>query len=113
MKWNAKDIRADLIVMFIQIGAVLCTAENTRAKPPIADAFSVSTNTFSLHFEVGADGRLYQRPVGADDINATLSRTDESYPQAGDGYVWEPALRVIHADGNTSTTLQGTTAELW
>src|ERR1700722_20158668 len=105
MKRNAKDIRVDPIVMFIGIGLLL-TTEITRAKPPIPDKFSVSTNAFSLHFEVGTDGRLYQRPIGADDVNATLSRTDESYPQAGDGYVWEPALGVIHADGNTSTTLQ-------
>jgi alpha-galactosidase len=105
MKRNAKDIRVALIVMFLAIGLSF-TTESTRAKPPIPDKFSVSTNAFSLHFEVGADGRLYQRPVGSDDVNATLSRTDESYPQAGDGYVWEPALRVIHADGNTSTALQ-------
>ena len=97
-------MRVDLIVMFLAIGLSF-TTETTRAKPPIPDKFSVGTNAFSLYFEVGADGRLYQRPVGSDDANATLSRADESYPQAGDGYVWEPALRVIHADGNTSTTL--------
>ncbi len=31
--------------------------------------------------------------------------TQEAYPQAGDGYIWEPALQVVHADGNTSTDL--------
>ncbi len=34
-----------------------------------------------------------------------LQRDDEFYPQAGDGYIWEPALQVVHADGNTSTAL--------
>ena len=37
--------------------------------------------------------------------NPKLKRDDELYPQAGDGYVWEPALEIVHADGNTSTAL--------
>ena len=91
--------------MFDAIGLSL-PAESIPAKSPTPDKFSVSTTAFSLHFEVGADRRLYQRAVGSDYVHTKLSRADESYPQAGDGYVWEPALRVIHADGNTSTTLQ-------
>ena len=54
---------------------------------------------------MGDDGRLYQRPIGMDDTDAKLPRDNEFYPQAGDGYVWEPALQVVHADGNTSTAL--------
>ena len=65
--------------------------------------FSIETKSITLNFWVGDDGRLYQRAVGSVDNNAKLLRTDESYPQAGDGYVWEPALQVVHADGNTST----------
>jgi alpha-galactosidase len=83
---------------------------NNGTPKPVAlspyETFSVQTKTFALNFEIGDDGRLYQRAVGAADENAKLLRTDESYPQAGDGYVWEPALQVIHADGNTSTALQ-------
>ncbi len=74
------------------------------ALPPY-ETFSLKTKSFSVNFQVGDDGRLYQRPIGLDDANGKLQRDDEFYPQAGDGYIWEPALQVVHADGNTSTTL--------
>lgn len=67
--------------------------------------FSVSTQTFAMDFEVGDDGRLYQRAIGGTDPDKESKRDDEAYPQAGDGYIWEPALQVVHADGNTSTAL--------
>ncbi|HSY10405.1 MAG TPA: NPCBM/NEW2 domain-containing protein, partial [Candidatus Dormibacteraeota bacterium] len=82
---------------------------NDGAPPPIAlppyETLNLKTKSFAVNFQVGDDGRLYQRPIGADDPNAKLQRDDECYPQAGDGYVWEPALQVVHADGNTSTAL--------
>jgi alpha-galactosidase len=90
--------------LFIGMATSLLIAENSAAKPP-SEKFSVQTKNFALNFEVGDDGRLYQRAVGAADANEKLQRTDECYPQAGDGYVWEPALQVVHADGNTSTAL--------
>lgn len=74
------------------------------ALPPY-EVFKLKTRSFVVTFQVGDDGRLYQLPIGANDPTAKLSRDDEFYPQAGDGYVWEPALQVIHADGNTSTAL--------
>jgi alpha-galactosidase len=78
------------------------------APPPVAlppyETFNLKTKSFSVKFQVGDDGRLYQFPVGADST-VKLPRDDEFYPQAGDGYVWEPALQVVHADGNTSTAL--------
>ena len=74
------------------------------ALPPY-ETFSLKTKSFALDFQVGDDGRLYQRPIGASNPDAKLKRDDECYPQAGDGYVWEPALQVVHADGNTSTAL--------
>jgi alpha-galactosidase len=96
--------RAGLIALFI--GAIsLFIAEDGAAQPPSPEKFSVQTKNFSLNFEVGGDGRLYQRAVGAADADEKLQRADESYPQAGDGYIWEPALQVVHADGNTSTAL--------
>ena len=58
-----------------------------------------------MNFQVGDDGRLYQRAVGAMQ-DEKLLRASEAYPQSGDGYIWEPALQVVHADGNTSTALQ-------
>jgi alpha-galactosidase len=79
-------------------------AAKPLALPPY-DAFVVQTRNFALNFGVGDDGRLYQRPVGAAHLSKKFRRAEESYPQAGDGYIWEPALQVDHADGNTSTAL--------
>lgn len=67
--------------------------------------FSIKTKSLAVVFRVGDDGRLYQYPIGSPEP-AKLLRDQESYPQAGDGYVWEPALEVLHADGNTSTSLR-------
>ena len=82
---------------------------NDSAPPPVAlppyETFNLGTKTFVMTFQVGDDGRLYQCPIGADNPATKLVRDDEFYPQAGDGYVWEPALQVVHADGNTSTDL--------
>ena len=72
---------------------------------PSYETISLKTKSFAVNFQAGDDGRLYQFPIGADSM-IKLPRDDEFYPQAGDGYVWEPALQVVHADGNTSTTLQ-------
>lgn len=72
--------------------------------PPF-EPFSVNTAHFTVNFKVGEDGRLYQRPLDAGDGNEPLQRMDEVYPQSGDGYIGEPALQVVHADGNTSTVL--------
>ena len=82
--------------------------KNGAAKPASLapyETFSVTTKNFGLNFEVGDDGRLYQRAIGATDMTGKLLRPAEAYPQAGDGYIWEPALQVVHADGNTSTAL--------
>jgi alpha-galactosidase len=96
--------RIGLIALFIG-AASLCITEDGAAQPASPEKFSVQTKNFALDFEVGGDGRLYQRAVGAADADEKLQRTDESYPQAGEGYIWEPALQVVHADGNTSTAL--------
>jgi alpha-galactosidase len=79
-------------------------AETAPRSP--AKTFSVDTAHFQLVFQVGAEGRLYQRMIGAGETKKDLPRVTEAYPQAGDGYIWEPALQVVHADGNTSTALQ-------
>ena len=79
-------------------------APSPVALPP-SESFSLKTKGFALNFQVGDDGRLYQRPIGTSDASAKLQRDDEFYPQAGDGYIWDPALQVVHADGNTSTAL--------
>ncbi len=71
-----------------------------------SETFSLGTKSFTLNFEVGDDGRLYQKPLGVNGDDQKSQRNDEAYPQAGDGYIHEPALQVVHADGNTSTALR-------
>lgn len=78
------------------------------AKPvvlPVYQHISVKGRSLALEFLVGDDGRLYQRSLGGVSIDGKQARPDEAYPQGGDGYVFEPALQVIHADGNRSTSL--------
>jgi len=76
---------------------------SVSAQPAAAVKISVATKNFAVDFEVGEGGRLYQHAVGV--APGKLQRADEAYPQAGDGYIWEPALQIVHADGNTSTVL--------
>lgn len=83
--------------------ALTCAASRLAAAPPPA-VFSLKTENLAVNFRVGGDGRLYQSPIGAPEP-AKIQRDAEYYPQAGDGYVWEPALQAVHADGNTSTAL--------
>jgi alpha-galactosidase len=81
---------------------------NLTAAPaavPVREAFDLKTKSLTVTLQVGADGRLYQQPIQAGSGQPGPVRDDEFYPQAGDGYVWEPALQVTHADGNTSTAL--------
>jgi len=66
---------------------------------------SLKTKDFTLNFQVGRDGRLFQRALGVPESSAQPQRDAEAFPPAGDGYIWEPALEVVHADGNTSTSL--------
>ncbi|HXC35317.1 MAG TPA: glycoside hydrolase family 36 N-terminal domain-containing protein, partial [Candidatus Acidoferrales bacterium] len=69
-----------------------------------SDTFSLKTKSLTVAFQTGDDGRLYQYPIGSPQ-DTKLLRDQEFYPQAGDGYIWEPALEAVHADGNTSTAL--------
>lgn len=57
-----------------------------------------------LTFEIAEDGRLLQRSFGA---KCAEPREDVlAFPAWGDGWVYEPALQVVHADGNTSLDLR-------
>jgi len=82
---------------------IVMTDETKPVSIPTYEMFTLQTRSFSLSFQVGDDDRLYQRAIGGQ--SAKLPRNDEAFPQWGDGYIWEPALQVVHADGNTSTAL--------
>jgi alpha-galactosidase len=83
---------------------IIMADDSKPASIPAYETFALQTKSFSLTFQVGDDGRLYQRAIGGGE-SAKLLRNDEAFPQWGDGYIWEPALQVVHGDGNTSTTL--------
>jgi alpha-galactosidase len=97
--------------MSLRIGLLVgltLAAPFSRAQTASApdESLPVKTAHFALEFRVGKDGRVYQRPLGQPDTGKTPERSTEAYPQAADGYIWDPALQVVHADGNTSTDLQ-------
>jgi alpha-galactosidase len=94
------------VTVFLTAAAIMMNGgfAAPAALPP-SETFALKTKSFAVNFQVGKDRRLYQIPIGGTDANAKLPRTAEFYPQAGDGYVWEPALQLVHSDGNTSTDL--------
>lgn len=61
----------------------------------------IQTQRVAIEFEVDANGRLVQKAFGAGEGDQAVV----AIPTSGDGWVFEPALRVVHADGNTSTDL--------
>ncbi|HWS85873.1 MAG TPA: glycoside hydrolase family 36 N-terminal domain-containing protein [Pyrinomonadaceae bacterium] len=88
------------------LGARAASAQ-ARAEPRV---INVSTAGSSLTLLAAGDGRLYQLGYGRPKQSAvrpsrTPAREDEFYPQAGHGFVLEPAVQAVHADGNTSTDL--------
>lgn len=99
--------RKSLLSIAALLAAIIYTHTAIAAPSPLParETFDIKTKAFAVHFEVGGDGRLYQIPVNGAEPGANFFRDAESYPQAGDGYVWEPALDIVHADGNTSTSL--------
>ena len=98
-----KKLLASLLVFPLIATAQPVTAPSVTNLP--VQTFAIRTKSFALNFETGADGRLYQRAVGTGTQSEKLKRMDEAFPPAGDGYLWEPALEITHADGNTSTML--------
>ncbi|MES2418860.1 MAG: alpha-galactosidase [Bacteroidota bacterium] len=69
----------------------------------------IETQSTSLVFEGETSGTLYQRYLGKSLTKANYAKLKngmEAYIGAGMGDVFEPAIRVIHADGNPSLALQ-------
>ena len=71
---------------------------------------TVSTKTNDLVYSVGSDGRLYQRYFGKRLQNSSeyekIGNLPEAYVTSGMEDYFEPALHIIHADGNPSTLLK-------
>ncbi|MEO7714675.1 MAG: alpha-galactosidase [Capsulimonas sp.] len=66
----------------------------------------ISTAHTALVLLPGEDKKLSQVRYGDSAATSGDAAAMEYYPPAGDGHVQEPALRVTHSDGNTSTDLQ-------
>ena len=80
-------------------------AAPAQTRPPIV----IETEHVSLVLAVGAQQKLYQTYLGpklaaAADYGA-LPQRHEAYPPAGTNNLFEPALRMVHADGNPGLAL--------
>ncbi|RYG21818.1 MAG: alpha-galactosidase, partial [Chitinophagaceae bacterium] len=82
-----------------------CCYFNAFGQSPIT--IKVSTQRNELIFKVGNNKRIYQSYLGsklADEGYA--DKRFESYPTGGMDFEFEPAIRVVHADGNPSLELK-------
>lgn len=97
------------IVLLLFFLLTLCTLQGQTATD--GKIFKINTDNSSLILMAGNDNLLYQLGYGDPDAPAYtiptrgIPREKEFYPAAGNGFIAEPALEVVHADGNTSTDL--------
>ncbi len=74
----------------------------------IGETITISTEDVQLVYKVDDQNKLRQCYFGAslhdDAANVQMTKND-AFPSFGTSYVNEPALRAVHADGNTSTEL--------
>ncbi|MVN76013.1 alpha-galactosidase [Hymenobacter sp. HMF4947] len=88
-----------LLLLFTQFSAV------AQSSSPIV----IQTEHVSLVLAVGKQQKLYQTYLGPRLANAAdyqpLPQRHEAYPPAGTDNLFEPALRVVHADGNPALAL--------
>jgi alpha-galactosidase len=88
-------------LFFLLFSAVCCFAQDEKQ-------IVINTENSSLIFTVGANGKLYQRYLGAR-LNSTISipgLSHEAYIPSGMDNLFEPAIRMIHSDGNPSLELK-------
>ncbi|UOQ64977.1 alpha-galactosidase [Hymenobacter volaticus] len=92
-----------LCVLFLPLGLTKVAAQ--AASAPIV----IETSHTSLVFAVGDNKKLYQTYVGARLANQqdykSLPNNHEAYAPAGTDNLFEPAIRVVHPDGNPSLSL--------
>ena len=105
MKLNSLLIRQLIIVALTTLVVFAGSAAVTAQLIPVATEHSQMT------LLVGTNQHLYQLGYGAIATapgrpEKTPAPENEFYPPAGDGYLFEPALQAVHADGNTSTDLR-------
>ncbi len=94
-------------VYLLLSGCLFAASFAIAAEPSVV---TVGTAHSALTLTVAADGRLYELGYGRATAAVAAprrppAREDEFHPPAGNGYLLEPALQAVHADGNTSTEL--------
>jgi alpha-galactosidase len=86
--------------------ATAVAATNAAHAEATTRTIVIATAHTALTLAVAPDGRVHQlgygRRAAAPD---KLAPEDELYPASGSGFVAEPALAVVHGDGNLSTEL--------
>lgn len=91
-------------ILFILLLNVFNALATTKEEIIVA----VSTNNNALVFKVDKNNKLrqcyYGNKINSDYSSVQISKID-AYPTFGTSYINEAALRVVHADGNTSTEL--------
>lgn len=74
-----------------------------------SDQIIVKTQNTVLVFKVDESKKIHQcyfgEEIKANDYGGIIQTNADIFPGFGTSYVNEPALRVVHADGNTSTEL--------
>lgn len=104
-------VRCMHLIVALALCLALCVeaqAALKRPRPVNGRAIAITTAHTALNLWVGPDKKVYQTHYGAPAPAAQKDRPDperELHPGAGDGYIFEPALRADHADGNTSLDL--------
>ncbi len=107
------SIRCRPVLCWLVFGALgpIGPAMETRAAEPAAkpQLITIATAHSALDLMVADDGRVYElgygRPRSRVLPRRAPAREDEFHPPGGNGFILEPALEAIHADGNTSTEL--------
>lgn len=91
------------VLLFLLAGITTLQAAEART-------IRVGTNAIDLILKVGDNGRLYQSYLGqqlANESDLSLLKTGkEAYITYGAEDYFEPAVRVLHADGNPSLVLK-------
>ncbi|WP_199119296.1 alpha-galactosidase [Pedobacter sp. ASV28] len=86
-----------LFLLLVSIGYLSSSAQTIR----------IDTKNTSLIFKVGNNKRLYQSYLGVKlELDNYPDVRTEAYAAAGMNFEFEPAIRMVHADGNPSLELK-------
>ncbi len=72
----------------------------------IEKSFTIDARDWSVDYRVTDEGRLLQTSFTSNDENC--KDLTDAFPAAGNGWIYEPAAKVTHADGNTSSDFRVT-----